>query len=259
MAAQGIAPNQEGFGPHVPDVIQVPHHDLGALEQVFAEQGHRVAAVITEPIQAAGGVFPPPDGYLPAVRALCDQHGAFLIADEVVCGFGRLGTWWGMQHYGVVPDLVTFAKAITSGYVPLGGCVVGPAVRARLEATPGWLLRHGHTYSGHPTACAAGLACLDVTVADGLLERAPAVGARLSSGLRRFLAEGRLKDVRGAGAVWGAVCPDGVDPNALRDALLARGVIARPINDLLALCPPLVIEDAQIDRILEAFDAVLPR
>ena len=156
-SAQGIAPNREGFGPLVADVVQVPADDLEALATLMAERGNEVAAVITEPVQGAGGVFPPTEGYLAGLRRLCDQHGAFLIFDEVITGFGRLGTWFAAHHYGVTPDLMTFAKAVTSGYQPLGGVFVGAAVRPGLEADPAFFLRHGFTYSGHPTACAAGV------------------------------------------------------------------------------------------------------
>src|SRR5205814_1759400 len=136
--------NQEGFGPFVGDIVNLPADDLEAVAAYMAEHGTTVAAVITEPVQGAGGVYPPPDGYLEGLRRLCDQHGAYLIFDEVICGFGRLGEWFGATHYGVTPDLLTFAKAITSGYVPLGGVIVGPAVRAPLEADDAFMLRHGH-------------------------------------------------------------------------------------------------------------------
>ena len=161
-SAQGIAPNREGWGPLVPDVVQVPSDDSEALAALMAERGGEVAAVITEPVQGAGGVFPPADGYLAELRRLCDHHGAFLIFDEVITGFGRLGTWFAADHYGVIPDLTTFAKAVTSGYQPLGGVLVGTSVRGPLESDPAFILRHGYTYSGHPAACAGGLANLAV-------------------------------------------------------------------------------------------------
>ena len=131
--AQGLPPNKEGWGPLVPDVVQVPSDDVEALAQLMAERSDEVAAVITEPVQGAGGVWPPPDGYLASLRRLCDQHGALLIFDEVITGYGRLGTWFGAEHFGVTPDIITFAKAITSGYQPLGGVFVGRAVRGPLE------------------------------------------------------------------------------------------------------------------------------
>jgi putrescine---pyruvate transaminase len=224
---------------------------------VFTERGPEVAAVIAEPVIGAGGVFPPASGYLQTVRRLCDEHGAFLILDEVICGFGRLGRWWGAERYGVTPDLTTFAKAVTSGYQPLGGVLVGRAVRDRLEADPTFLLRHGHTYSGNPASSVAALVALDITRREGLLDRAAKVGERLASGLRALQDDGRIADVRGDGAVWAAgLGPDQSAP-ALRDAMLEHGVIARPIGEAtLAFCPPLVIEDADIDRCVEALAAV---
>ncbi|MEZ5217006.1 MAG: aminotransferase class III-fold pyridoxal phosphate-dependent enzyme [Ilumatobacteraceae bacterium] len=128
-SAQGIAPNKEGYGQLLAEVVQVPSDDLEAVAKLMSERSGEVAAVITEPVQGAGGVFPPPDGYLEGLRRLCDQHGAFLVFDEVITGYGRLGTWFGAHRYGVRPDLVTFAKGVTSGYVPLGGVFVGPAAR----------------------------------------------------------------------------------------------------------------------------------
>ena len=161
LAATGLPLNQAGFGTMLGDVVQVPQHDLDAVGAAFAQHGGRVAAIISEPVQGAGGVHPPKEGYLQGLRALADQHGAFLIFDEVICGFGRLGTWWGAQHFGVTPDLIVFAKGVTSGYAPLGGVLIGRGVREPLEADAGFLLRHGYTYSGHPSACAAGIANLE--------------------------------------------------------------------------------------------------
>ena len=169
-SAQGIAPNREGWGPLVGDVLQVPGDDVEALSVLMTERGHEVAAVLTEPVQGAGGVFPPTEGYLADVRRLCDQHGALLIFDEVITGFGRLGTWFAAHRYGVTPDLTTFAKAVTSGYQPLGGVFVGAAVRQALESDPAFLLRHGYTYSGHPSACAAGVVNLDIIEREDLID-----------------------------------------------------------------------------------------
>jgi putrescine---pyruvate transaminase len=254
-SAQGIAANREGFGPLVTDHLAVPRDDIEAIATVFAREGDRIAAVLTEPVQGAGGVHPPSDGYLPALRRLCDDHGAFLIADEVICGFGRLGAWTGCEHYGVRPDLMTFAKAITSGYMPLGGVVVGAAVRAPLEADAGWYLRHGFTYSGHATACAAGLACLDVTEQENLLDRAKEIGLRLSKGLGALVEDGLYAGLRGDGAMWALVTREDQDPPAVRGKVLEQGVIIRPLTGALAFCPPLVITDEEIDRIIDAVAA----
>lgn len=258
LAATGLPANQQGFGPMLPGVVQTPKDDLGAVAAVFADHPGQVAAVIAEPVVGAGGVHPPAPGYLAGLRALCDEHGALLILDEVICGFGRLGTWWGAQRYGVTPDLVTFAKGVTSGYVPLGGVVVGRRVADALEADPAFVLRHGHTYSGHPTAAAAALAVLDITRREGLLERAEKVGERLATGLRGLVEDGLLAGVRGDGAVWAAGLHPGVDAATVRDAMIDHGVIARPIGaDTISFCPPLVIEDDDIDRCHEALHAAL--
>jgi adenosylmethionine-8-amino-7-oxononanoate aminotransferase len=254
-SAQGIAPNRVGWGPLVPDVVQVDADDIEALALLMADNEGRVAAVVAEPVQGAGGVFPPTPDYLASLRRLCDRHGAHLIFDEVITGFGRLGTWFGAEHYGVTPDMTTFAKAVTSGYLPLGGVVVGASVRAALESDPEYFLRHGYTYSGHASACAAALANIDIIEREGLLERALHVGARLSEGLKALAEDGTVDHVRGVGAVWAAALHPHQDAVAIRDAMLARGAITRAINDANTFCPPLVITDSQIDELVDIFAA----
>ncbi len=128
----------------------MPADDIEAVATLMSQRGNEVAAIMTEPVQGAGGVFPPPDGYLQSLRKLCDQHGAYLIFDEVITGYGRTGSWFAAHHYGVSPDFATFAKGITSGYIPLGGVFVGIAPTAALETDPEFFLAHGFTYSGHP-------------------------------------------------------------------------------------------------------------
>jgi putrescine aminotransferase len=259
MALTGLPLNQEGYGPLLADVVQVPAHDLDALGAAMREHEGRVAAVVAEPVVGAGGVYPPVPGELEGLRRLCDEEGALLVFDEVICAFGRLGTWFGAERFGVVPDLVTFAKGVTSGYVPLGGVLLSRKVLDILESDPTYTLRHGHTYSGHPTACAAGLVALDITEREGLPDNAPKVGARLSAGLRELLDEGRIAEVRGDGAVWAAGL-HGDDAIETRDRMLAEGVIPRPIGTkTLAFCPPLVATDEQVDRCVEGLAAALPR
>jgi putrescine aminotransferase len=253
LSATGLPANQEGFGPLVGDVVQVAYDSLDELDQLLAQRGPELAAVIAEPVVGAGGVYPPPDGYLQGLRRRCDDAGGFLILDEVICGFGRLGAWWGARHYGVRPDLVTFAKGVTSGYQPLGGVLVGPAVRRPLEADPVLVLRHGHTYSGHPTACAAAMANLDIIEEEELVKRALYVGDRLSSGLRTLVDGDAVLGVRGDGAMWAVGLADDVSAVEVREEMMTRGVIARPIGtNTMAFCPPLVIEDADIDLCVEA-------
>jgi adenosylmethionine-8-amino-7-oxononanoate aminotransferase len=253
-SAQGIAPNREHFGPFVDDVVQVPADDVEALASLMAERGNEVAAVIVEPVQGAGGIHPPADGYLESVRRLCDQHGAYLVFDEVITGFGRLGSWFAAHHYGVRPDMVTFAKAVTSGYQPLGGVFVGPAPVAALESDPAFFLRHGFTYSGHATACAAALKNLEIIRREDLVPRASHVGTRLSSGLQALAADGVIHHARGAGAMWAAGLRPDQDAMAIRDHMYTEGgVVCRALNaDSLLFCPPLVTTDEQIDRIIDA-------
>jgi len=255
-SAQGIQPNREGFGDLLSHHVVVPNDDIEHMAKVFAEHGNEVAAVLTEPLQGAGGVIPPPPGYLQAVRRLCDDHGAYYISDEVICGYGRLGSWFGADYYGVRPDMITFAKAVTSGYMPLSGVVVGSKVRQPLEADSDWILRHGYTYSGHQAACAAGLTCIDIIERDGLLDRATALGARLQSGLRSLVDDGLYAGLRGEGFVYALVTREDQTPSEVRNAALGEGVIVRPLADSLALCPPLVSTDAQIDKLVDALAAV---
>jgi len=248
-SAQGIAANKEGWGELLPHVREVPGHELEAMASLFASEGDRVAAVIAEPVQGAGGVWPPVDGYLDGLRRLCDQHGSLLILDEVICGFGRLGEWFGCQALGVRPDLIVFAKGVTSGYQPLSGVVVSGEVAGILESEAA-MLRTGYTYSGHPAACAAAVANLEVMGAEDLLPRATKLGAQLRDGLEALREDGLVSDVRGTGAVYAAEL--GRDAVPVRDRLLELGVIVRPIGTALAFCPPLVMTDEELGRMLDA-------
>ncbi|MBW3620384.1 MAG: aspartate aminotransferase family protein [Actinobacteria bacterium] len=253
MTATGLAANQEHFGALVPDMVQVPFDDLAAMARVFEANPGRVAAVLAEPVVGAPGVLPPPAGYLEGLRDLCDRHGAFLVSDEVICGFGRLGHWWGASRYGVTPDLLTFAKGVTSGYQPLGGVVVSRRVLDVLEGDPALVLRHGHTYSGHPAGAVAALVNLEITRREGLFERAGAIGARFAAGLDALQDDGSVAEVRGDHAVWAVGLTPDVAALDVREALLDLGVIARPIGtSTIAFSPPLVISDDQIDRCVES-------
>lgn len=252
MSATGLPVNQEGFGPLLPDVVHVPHDDLSALDQLAEGAQGRVAAVISEPVVGAGGVYPPAPGYLAGLRQRCDQWGAYLVLDEVICGFGRLGEWWGATHFGVRPDMVTFAKGVTSGYLPLGGVLVGPAIRAALEERPEVVLRHGYTYSGHPTTAAAALANLDILKREGLVGRAGGIAESLGQGLKTLVDGEHVLEVRGTQGIWALGLGPSLPAPVLRDALLEFGVIARPIGaGTLAYCPPLVITDEQMERCIE--------
>ncbi len=254
-SAQGIAPNKEGWGDLVPHFVEVPSDDIEAVASTFARHGENIAAVLTEPVQGAGGVFPPPDNYLASLRRLCDDNDALLIHDEVICGFGRTGSWFGSQTYGVTPDLMTFAKGVTSGYQPVSGVIVSRAVADELESM-GTMLRTGYTYSGHPTGMAAVLANIDLIENDGLVERAHHIGAALSTGLQALCDDGLIDSFDGVGGVWGAGL--GREAMPVRDhMLLEHGVIVRPIGERIAICPPLVISDDEIATILDSFASAL--
>jgi len=253
-SAQGIAPNREGWGDLVPHFEEIPNDDLEAAATLFADRGDRIAAVISEPIQGAGGVHLPPDGYLEGLRRLCDDHGALLVFDEVISGIGRTGQWFGAQHFGVTPDLITFAKGVTSGYLPLSGVIASRQVCEAFEE-PGFVFRTGYTYSGHPASCAAGIANLELMDAEGLVERANHVGGRIRSGLEALQADGLIESWRGTGAVYAAEL--GRDSIPVRNEMMANGVIVRPIGTCLAICPPLIITDDEVGRVLDTMAEAL--
>ena len=250
-SVQGIEPIRSGWGDLLPHVVEIPNDDVEPAAQLFAEHGDRIAAVISEPIQGAGGVIPPPDGYFEGLRRLCDEHGALLIFDEVICGFGRTGSWFGGQTFGVTPDMFTFAKGVTSGYLPLSGVVVSREVADLLESDPEKFM-HGYTYSGHPTACAAGVANIGVIESEGLVERASYIGTKMEEGFRALQGDGMLAGYRGLGAIWAADL--GYDAADTREAFLKRGVISRPVANALMFCPPLIISDAEIGQIFDRLE-----
>ena len=259
-SAGGLPANRDPFGTLLPDFFQVDRDSVDAMRAAVAYHGpERIAAIVAEPVIGAGGVFPPPDGYLQGLREVCDESGALLIFDEVITGFGRLGSWFGSHHYGVTPDMITFAKAITSGYLPLGGVIVGPKLCGWLEADPGYLLAHGGTYGGHPTCCAAGIANLQLMRAEDLPARAAAAGQRLRAGLDGLSGHPGVVDVRGEGLMQAIGLDASVAAGAFSEALLARGVIGRalPYANSLAFSPPLTISDDEVDELVEASAAVL--
>jgi L-2,4-diaminobutyrate transaminase len=244
-------------------------------ELIVAEGPETVAAFIAEPIQAAGGVIVPPDGYFPAIQEVLRRHDVLLIADEVVCGFGRLGAWFGCDVFGIEPDLITVAKGITSAYVPLSGCIVSERVwrvLADLSGTRGF--GHGYTYTSHPLAAACALANLEVIERDGLVAQAGQRGDYLNAQLRAALAGHPLVgEIRGRGLIASVEFLAGTDPCRLFEPLgsvaarvdqecLERGVITRalPDADTISFSPPFVITEAEIDEVVatvrEAADVV---
>jgi adenosylmethionine-8-amino-7-oxononanoate aminotransferase len=256
-SAQGLPLNKVGYGTLLEGVIQVDADNIEDMARAVEENKGNLAAIIAEPVQGAGGVWPSSTEYLAQLRRICDDNGAYLIFDEVITGFGRLGTWFGAQYYGVTPDMITFAKGVTSGYQPLGGVITNGAVNNALLADPAFFLRTGYTYSGHATVCAAALKNLEIMERENLLERATHVGARIEDGLRALTNDGTLTGYRGAGAIWAGKLPDGMDATAVRDAMIKRGVIARAIPGVIAFCPPLVITDDELNTVLDVFASVV--
>jgi putrescine aminotransferase len=251
-SAQGLPLNKQGYGTLLDDVVQVPSDDIEALSVLMSERSAEIAAVITEPVQGAGGVYPPSEGHLAEARRLCDQHGALLIFDEVITGFGRLGTWFASEHYDVIPDLTTFAKGVTSGYVPLGGVILGRKVSDALESDPDFILRHGYTYSGHPAACAAGLKNIEIIEKNNLLKAAAGMGYRLERGLRAIADDGGVDHVRGDVAVFAVGLREDQSAMEIRDEMIRAGVITRAIGtDTITYCPPFVTTDEQIDTVID--------
>ena len=250
---QGIPANREGWGDLLPKVLEIDPTNIESAASIFKEHGQNIAGVVTEAVQGAGGVFPPPDGFLEGLRRLCDDNGSLLVFDEVITGFGRTGNWFASDTYNVKPDLITFAKGVTSGYQPMGGVLVNRAVCDLFEEDPDFVFMHGNTYSGHPAACAAAIANIDLIEKEGLVERAKHIGKRISQGLEALKSDGLLSEVRGVGAIWagqieGATTEQGL---AVRDKMTEKGVICRAINGALAFCPPLIIEDQDIDHMID--------
>ncbi len=253
-SVQGIGPNREGWGDLLPHVVEVPSDNIEETAKVFAEHGDRIAGVISEPIQGAGGVIMPEDGYLEGMRRLCDQHGALLIFDEVINGFGRTGSWFGAQTFGVTPDLMTFAKGVTSGYQPLSGVIMSADVAESLTE-PGFLLRHGYTYSGHPAAAAAAIANIELIESDGLVDRAKHVGVKSEEGFRALQADGTIVGYRGTAAIW--ACEIGREAVDVTKRMRDLGVVVRGVGEAVIWNPPLIVTDDEIARFIETLERAL--
>jgi taurine--2-oxoglutarate transaminase len=245
-------------------------HCLDALHrQLQLENPSSVAAVVVEPVTGAAGGFPLPDGYLTRLRQLCDQYGILLIADEVITGFGRTGTWFGVDHEHVVPDIMVMAKGLTSGYVPMGAVVVRDKVAQHFESK---MLPLGSTYQGHPLACAAALACLEEYERHALIPHARKMGELLFSRLLG-LAEKHpsVGDVRGKGLLAclelvrdrkakTPLIPPNVDsplPWQIRYKAWEEGIHLLPRGGLLVLSPPLTIQPEHIDEAVTKLDKLL--
>lgn len=257
----GIPPNLEGFGPLLPDTSTVAHDDAQALEAEIQRVGpDRVAAFFCEPVIGAGGVHLPPDGYIEAVAEICRRHGVLFVADCVICAFGRLGTWLGIDRWDVAPDMVTIAKGVTSGTLPLGAVLVTEAVAAPFfPGTPGApVLRHGPTYAGHPACCAAAHAALDLYERDDVIARGRLLERPLADALAPLADHPLVAEVRSGLGFLAAV--ELVDPGqvvALQMAVRAEGVLVRPLGRGVAVSPPLVCGQEEIDLLAGALSTGL--
>jgi putrescine aminotransferase len=261
-AIAGIPANREGFG-ELAASERVAHDDLddvrATIERVGAE---RIAAIFVEPVIGAGGVYPPPMGYIEGVADLCAQTGILFIADSVICGFGRLGTWFGIERWGVDADMIIFAKGVTSGYLPLGGVVVSDQI-----AEPFWgeaggpILRHGATYAGHATCCAAALANLAILEREGLITRGQENERAMFDAIAPFADLDSVSEVRGGVGLMGAVeLSDellAAEPKALSTVVMTAreaGVLLRPLATAVAISPPLTATEEHFTLIAQAIE-----
>jgi putrescine---pyruvate transaminase len=258
----GIEAVRTGYGPLVPGTSQVPHDSAQALRDEIERIGaERVAAFFCEPVIGAGGVYPPVPGYIEEVAEICAETGVLLVIDAVIVGFGRLGGWFGCERFGVRPDLVTFAKGVTSGYQPLGGVLVSARVAEPFWSEPGRItVRHGQTFAGHAAACAAGLANLAIMEREGLLPRGAELEGELYGALAPLRAHPLVGEVRGGTGLMAAVelAPEVLeaDPGAaakLYRAVRSNGVLLRAHARGLAISPPLIVT---VEEIRELADGV---
>ncbi len=284
--ATGIDAYREFSGSGDPNIVNAKPHltecELGdkshpeyegSIRSIIEKEGaDKVAAVIVEPIQGAGGVHVPPEGYLKAVRALCDEFNIHMIADEIICGFGRTGKMFGVDHWDVVPDFICAAKGMTSGYVQLGGVIMREEIRDTFFTYDG-MLPHGFTYSGHPTACAVGLKNLEILERDGLIENAAAMGEELQKGLnyledkysfvgntrsRGLLAGFDLMEDPAAGKPFETIkAAATVVEESYKRELLIRPFDFTPGMNIVAIAPPLIVQKDEVEKIIAIVDDAL--
>ena len=283
ISVGGISPNRKMFGAMLPGVDHLPHtHNLehnaysrglpswGAhladeLENIVAlHDASTIAAVIVEPIAGSAGVLLPPEGYLKKLRAICDKHGILLIFDEVICAFGRTGDKFASTRMNITPDLMTTAKGLTSGTVPMGAVLARGEIYNEFMTGPEGAIEffHGYTYSGHPLAAAAGCATLDVYLDDGLIDRARELEGPFADALHGLKGEPHVIDVRNYGLI-GAVELEGIPGKPTARAMQVfrdcydNGVIIRTTGDTLAFSPPLIINESQIGQIADTVRSAL--
>ncbi|MGN6583105.1 MAG: aspartate aminotransferase family protein [Rhizobiaceae bacterium] len=284
ISVGGIVGNRKMFGTLLTGVDHLPHTHLpqkNAFSRGVPEHGAEladelerivtlhdastVAAVIVEPVAGSTGVLIPPKGYLKRLREICDKHGILLIFDEVITGFGRLGTPFAADRYGVIPDLVTFAKGVTSGAVPMGGVIARKHVHDAFMSGPEHVIElfHGYTYSAHPLACAAGLATLDLYRDEDLFERTRKLEPKWADACMSMKGLPNVLDIRQMGLTMGldlAPRTDGPGKRgmeALDRAFNEFDMTMRAVGDTLALSPPLIVSEAQIDEIFDKLGKII--
>ncbi|MBX9932687.1 MAG: aspartate aminotransferase family protein [Methylobacterium sp.] len=284
ISVGGIVTNRRAFGLGLPGVDHLPHtysrehqaftigepewgaHLAGDLERIVAlHDPSTIAAVIVEPMAGSTGVLPPPKGYLERLRAICDTHGILLIFDEVITGFGRLGHAFAAERYGVTPDMITFAKGVNSGTVPMGGVIAREHIHeALMTGPPGTIeLFHGYTYSGHPLACAAALATLDLYRDEDLFGRARRLEPGFGEAVMSLKDHPGVLDIRTVGLAAAIdLAPRHGAPGAKAYEAMVRGfeehdIVLRAAGDTLALTPPLIVSEDQIGEIVDKFGQVV--
>jgi adenosylmethionine-8-amino-7-oxononanoate aminotransferase len=279
MCATGISAYWPMFEPRMPGFVHIPSPypyryeapkgvspgiaAADELEQAIVREGaDTIAMFIAEPVQGSGGVIVPQDDYFPRIRAICDKYEVLLVSDEVITGFGRTGTMFGLEHWGVEPDMIQFAKAITSGYFPLGGIGISDEIaQAMQQSGQAWM--HAYTYSGHPVGCAIGLAMLDIIENENFPQQAAEKGQYLLEKLRgAFDGHPHVGDVRGLGLMCGIEIVEeraskkSYDPEKqigarVQSEMTERGLFTRIRGDIICLAPPIVITQNQLDRVVD--------
>jgi putrescine aminotransferase len=264
----GIPALRNGYGgePFINEVVHVPALDVDAVARVFDQRRDEVAAFVGEPVIGAGGVIPPTESYWRDISDLCGRYDVLLIADEVITGFGRLGTWWATQRFGIEPDMITFAKGVTSGYMPLGGVLINERVRAPFWDAPiaGAVFRHGYTYSGHAGAAAAAMANHDIIEREGLIDRVARLEPILAKAVGRLEGTPLVGEIRTIGLTAAvAIAPaaleqDPATPDKVVAAALRHGVASRVLRaHAIHISPPFVITEDQIDQMVDGIGNAL--
>jgi adenosylmethionine-8-amino-7-oxononanoate aminotransferase len=260
----GMEPNRIGYGGElVSDIVTVPYDDEEAVEKAIDHAGaDRIAGIFVEAVIGAGGIRPVSTDYLGAIRESVRQAGGLYVSDEVITGFGRVGDWFAANKFGLEPDLITFAKGVTCGYAPLGGVVAAPHVAEPFFDTPGLIFRHGYTYSGHSTACVAGLVVMDILEREGLIQRAAELEAEIYDALAPLEELDPVASVRrGVGAraaIQLEVGEDDTLPARAATACREAGVLTRAVGGGgLQVSPPLTMTRGQVEEMATLFEAGL--